>query len=67
MAIRKIGEIIAMHRRLRGLSQAVIARAAGRSQVWVSMVELGKVHPSDVQLRKIERVLDVPLREKSAL
>ena len=66
MAIRKIGEIIAMHRRLRGLSQAVVARAAGRSQVWVSQVELGKIRPGDVQLRKIERILDVPLREGAA-
>lgn len=62
----ELGKIIAMHRRVRGLSQAVIARAAGRSQVWVSMVELGKIQPGDAQLRRIERVLAVPLRRGAA-
>lgn len=66
MTSERIGQIIAMHRRVRGLSQAVVARAAGRSQVWVSMVELGKIQPGDAQLLRIERVLAVPLRRGTA-
>jgi transcriptional regulator with XRE-family HTH domain len=53
--------MIAMHRKLRGLSQAAVARAARRSQVWLSMVELGKIQPGADQLRKIAAALNIPI------
>jgi transcriptional regulator with XRE-family HTH domain len=61
MMSNKVGEIIAAHRKLRGLSQAAVARAARRSQVWLSMVELGKIQPGADQLRKIAAALNIPL------
>jgi transcriptional regulator with XRE-family HTH domain len=62
MMSNKVGEIIAMHRKLRGLSQTAVARAARRSQVWLSMVELGKIQPGAAQLRKIAAALSIPIK-----
>lgn len=56
-----IGKRIAVYRRLRGLSQNVVGAAAGRTQPWVSMVERGELEPQRAQVRRIERLLDVPL------
>jgi transcriptional regulator with XRE-family HTH domain len=56
-----VGELIAYHRRRRGLSQARFAELLDRSVSWVSQVERG-VKPVDrlPVLREVARVLEVP-------
>ena len=59
-----VGELIAYHRRRRGLSQARFAELLDRSVSWVSQVERG-VKPVDrlPVLREVARVLEVPPAE----
>jgi transcriptional regulator with XRE-family HTH domain len=59
-----LGELIAYHRRRRGLSQARFAELLDRSVSWVSQVERG-VKPVDrlPVLREVARVLEVPPAE----
>jgi transcriptional regulator with XRE-family HTH domain len=59
-----LGELIAYHRRRRGLSQARFAELLDRSVSWVSQVERG-VKPLDrlPVLREVARVLEVPPAE----
>jgi transcriptional regulator with XRE-family HTH domain len=59
-----VGELIAYHRRRRGLSQARFADLLDRSVSWVSQVERG-VKPVDrlPVLREVARVLEVPPAE----
>jgi transcriptional regulator with XRE-family HTH domain len=59
-----VGELIAYHRRRRGLSQAKFAELLDRSVSWVSQVERG-VKPVDrlPVLREVARVLEVPPAE----
>lgn len=57
----RLGELIAYHRRRRGVSQAVFAGLLGRSESWVSQVERGarKIDRVSVLL-DVARVLRVP-------
>jgi transcriptional regulator with XRE-family HTH domain len=59
-----LGELIAYHRRRRGLSQARFAELLDRSVSWVSQVERG-IKPVDrlPVLREVARVLEVPPAE----
>jgi transcriptional regulator with XRE-family HTH domain len=59
-----LGELIAYHRRRRGLSQARFADLLDRSVSWVSQVERG-IKPVDrlPVLREVARVLEVPPAE----
>jgi transcriptional regulator with XRE-family HTH domain len=59
-----LGELIAYHRRRRGLSQVRFAELLDRSVSWVSQVERG-VKPVDrlPVLREVARVLEVPPAE----
>src|SRR6266536_2329249 len=59
-----VGELIAYHRRRRGLSQARFAKLLDRSVSWVSQVERG-IKPVDrlPVLREVARVLEVPPAE----
>jgi transcriptional regulator with XRE-family HTH domain len=61
METSTVGELIAYHRRRRGLSQARFAELLDRSVSWVSQVERG-VKPVDrlPVLREVARVLEVP-------
>jgi Zn-dependent peptidase ImmA (M78 family)/DNA-binding XRE family transcriptional regulator len=60
-------EVIAPNlRRLRadrGVSQAVLAKAAGLSRVGYALIEAGKSEPRQGNLQAIARALDVPVRE----
>lgn len=64
METPSVGELIAYHRRRRGLSQARFAELLDRSVSWVSQVERG-VKPVDrlPVLREVARVLEVPPAE----
>lgn len=48
-------------RTLDGLSQTELARRAGCSQGYISMIEAGDCQPAPAMLRKIAEVLGVPL------
>src|SRR5919198_5789420 len=58
------GELIAYHRRRRGLSQVKLAGLLGRSESWISQVERGTRQIDRVSvLFKIAAALDVPVTE----
>ena len=48
------------------MSQGVTARAAGRSQAWLSQLELGYRAPTQADLERIARVLDIAPTELMA-
>jgi transcriptional regulator with XRE-family HTH domain len=54
-------KVIRARRAYLGLSQAALAEAIGRSQTWLSKVELGKLLPQREQQEKLALVLkEVP-------
>ncbi len=52
---------IAAWRRYRGMTQAVLAKAAGCSQVWLSKIESGAGHGTPKMRRALALALDAPL------
>ncbi len=59
MAQQTPATLVRLHRLLKGMSQGVTARAAGRSQAWLSQLELGYRAPTQADLERIARALDV--------
>src|ERR1700730_10396070 len=59
-----VGDRIALHRKRRGLSQAVVAGLLGRSPQWLSNIERG-LRPADRYsvLVPIAEILHVPLTQ----
>lgn len=54
---------LAFWRRKRGLTQAVLAKAADLAQNYISDLETGKREGSAMQWRRIARALDLPVDE----
>ena len=62
-----VGELIALHRRRRGLSQVQLAGLLGRSESWLSQVERGVRTIDRISvLVEIADVLNVPVSELTA-
>ena len=45
-------------REQRGLTQSDVAHVLGRTQVWISMVELGKIRPSAEVIERIRAAIE---------
>ena len=58
MAKTKVSPI-KIHRVIAGLSQYEVARAIGRSQPWLSLVERGFVIPNKPERRRLCKILGV--------
>jgi DNA-binding XRE family transcriptional regulator len=59
MPVRPVSEH-ERYRRLRGYSITGLAKAIGRSRLWVSRIENGHEQPSAGYRRDVAKVLDVP-------
>lgn len=57
----KIGEVIKVLIKKRGLSQAEVARKIGRSQTALSQIINGVYKPQSDTLDKLSEVLDIPV------
>lgn len=58
---RRLGGAIVQLRGLRGMSQAALAEAAGRSEAAISRWETGKATPSAFDLRRLAEIFELPM------